>query len=269
MMDEHFAVDWLAARESADHAARSEVLLDRLRGWFGQRALLRIVDLGAGTGSNARYLAPRLALPQHWTLVDHDPDLLGRVSIPTGLASVTTSTVCADLKRWQLADETPDLVTASALLDLVSGSWLDRVVADCARHRAAALMALTYDGGVTWSVPDPEDGQVRDAVNAHQVRKTALGSALGPQATEAAATRFQAAGYRVWIEPSPWQLHAEDLFLAEPLVAGWVAAAAEQLPAAETDIRAWGQRRLDDLRNGRTCLTVFHLDLLALPGEAR
>jgi SAM-dependent methyltransferase len=268
-MSERFPADWLTLREPADHAARSEPLVDRLRDWCRNRESLRIVDLGAGTGSNLRYLAPRLPVAQHWTLVDHDPELLALASVPAGVPPTTLRSVCADLGEWALAAAAPELVTASALLDLVSGQWLDRLVRECVHHRAAALLVLSYDGNVTWTTPDPDDAFVHAAVNDHQARDKGLGAALGPLASAVAAERFRAAGYRVWAEPSPWQMDAGALALAEQLIAGWVEAAAEQLPEAAVRIRNWGTRRLHDLRTGRTNLRVGHRDLLALPGLDR
>src|SRR5258708_28310219 len=76
---------WLALREPADTAARSATR-DMLAGLTagilrgGDEGPLRIVDLAAGTGSNLRYLATRLPVPQEWLLVDHNPVLLAEVA---------------------------------------------------------------------------------------------------------------------------------------------------------------------------------------------
>src|SRR5438874_8082377 len=65
-----FSAGWLALREAADHAARSDRLARAAAGAIRGRTPVRIVDLGCGTGSNLRYLAPRLPPPQRWLLVD-------------------------------------------------------------------------------------------------------------------------------------------------------------------------------------------------------
>jgi SAM-dependent methyltransferase len=268
-MSERFQADWLALREPADHRARAPSLVRRLQSWTEPFRPLNILDLGAGTGSNLRFLAPLLPVGQHWTLVDHDPALLARVT--PGRPGVAWRGIQADLSEWArfAADPAPDLVTASALLDLVPAAWLDVLVEVCRERGAAVLMVLSYDGSITWSVPDPEDTAVLAAVNAHQERDKGLGAALGPRAPGHLAARFRGAGFEVWVEPSPWDLGRETAALAQALVDGWVTAACEQAPEASARFRAWGRRRRADLCGGHTRVRVGHQDLLALPGPAR
>lgn len=269
-MTHRFRSDWLALRESVDHRSRAGELTRRLADWCRARSPLHIVDLGAGTGSNLRYLATRLAGPQHWTLVDHDPALLS-LACRHDPPSVEIRTLRADLRHWSLTTvvPAPELVTASALLDLVSTHWLASLVLECRHLGAAVLIALSYDGEANWSHPDPDDSLVRQAVNAHQERDKGLGAALGPRAGAAAAALFRDAGYAVWLKPSAWELGATDAALAASLIAGWVDAAAEQMPEAEARFRTWGTRRTADLITGRTRLRVGHQDLLALPDVGR
>ena len=71
-----FSADWLGLREPFDATARDRALA-------GSMALTQkpchVLDLGAGTGANVRYLAPLLGGEQIWTLIDHDAGLLERV----------------------------------------------------------------------------------------------------------------------------------------------------------------------------------------------
>src|SRR5882672_1819965 len=115
-----FSAEWLALREPADHAARSMELARALLETLPGDRPLRVLDLGAGSGSNLRYLlqaasdSPR---PLDFLLIDHDPALLALVPKATGI-----ETRCMDLAT--LDDRTifegRAIVTASALLDLVS-----------------------------------------------------------------------------------------------------------------------------------------------------
>jgi hypothetical protein len=71
---ERFDADWLTLREPFDHAARSVALARRLADRLPRRP--RLLDLGAGTGSLFRFLAPIVGRGQDWILVDSDAALL-------------------------------------------------------------------------------------------------------------------------------------------------------------------------------------------------
>jgi SAM-dependent methyltransferase len=264
-MAETFSADWLALRESVDHRSRPGGLIDPLARWLRERGTARVVDLGSGTGSNLRYLAPRLGGTQEWRLVDHDAELLARAGSRgvQGVANLTT--VRGDLAREGIAEVGgADLVTASALLDLVSQAWLARLVKACAAARCAALFALSCDGVIEWDAPDPDDALVVEAVRAHQRRDKGMGPALGPAAGAAAERAFKAAGFRTEVAASAWVLGRADRAHVRQLIAGWADAAAEQRPQDEERVRAWEERRRTGLERPFR-LTVGHLDVLALP----
>ena len=102
-----------------------------------------------------------------------------------------------------------DLVTASALLDLVSTRWLDALAARCRASGAAVLFALTYNGESRWSPVEPEDDIIRDLMNRHQKTDKGLGGpAAGPDAVDCAERSFAAAGYQVRRDASDWDLSA-------------------------------------------------------------
>ena len=73
--------DWLALREPADAAARATDLVAQVRHLLPARHPIVVHDLGCGTGSMARWLAPQLPAPQHWVMYDRDADLLARAAV--------------------------------------------------------------------------------------------------------------------------------------------------------------------------------------------
>ncbi len=281
-MSETFEPEWLALREPVDHRSRADAAMSLLVHAWRAGGWSRVLDLGSGTGSNLRYLSPRLPGVRHWTLLDHDAALLAHAAAPDGaeVTCITGDLAVAGLEAIRESDA--DLVTASALLDLVSKDWLRALAAACRESGSAALFALTCDGAIQWQaaeddprpVDDPDDALVRRAFNAHQRRDKGLGPALGPMAGLTGETIFRGAGYRAWLLRSPWRLGPGDAPLARALVDGWEAAAAEQLGSAPSDddpagadrVRAWAERRRATIESGRFGLTVGHLDLLALPG---
>src|SRR5262245_47482481 len=244
-----FSAKWLALREPADRRARSARLTREIADRVIDRSPVRVLDLACGTGSNLRYLARRLPPIQHWRVVDRDPALLARLRKPMSWGIVAS----VHLHRCDLANldaandlfERASLVTASALLDLVSARWLDALADRCRRVRAAALFALTYDGRIACTPGDPDDDVVRDFVNRHQRSDKGFGSALGPGAVEYAQRCFEDHGFAIARRRSDWILDAGDGELQRQLIEGWAGAAAETAPARASAIDAWRTRRLE------------------------
>ena len=155
------------------------------------------------------------------------------------------------------------LVTASALLDLVSEPWLRTLIARCREQRAAVLFALTYDGRMHFAPKEPDDELIRELVNRHQRRDKGFGMALGPDGAERARDILSGAGYDVGREPSDWVLTARDGDLQRQLIEGWARAAAEVAPDRDQSIKSWRARRLALVADDRSQLTVGHQDLAA------
>ena len=81
MMMSGFSSEWLSLREPIDHRSRDSGLKSQVSKYFSHCLVspdqpLRVLDLGCGTGSNLRAVASLLPDFQHWTLTDHDLDLL-------------------------------------------------------------------------------------------------------------------------------------------------------------------------------------------------
>jgi len=257
--------EWLSLREPADAAARSAELADRLGRHLATAGRLVIHDLGGGSGAMGRWLAPRLPGPQHWIVHDRDADLL-KLAVagapgpaPDG-AAVTVETRRSDLTR--LAPEElagASLVTASALLDLLTANGLARMLVACAG--CPMLLALTVVGRVTLTPEEPLDALMAAAFNAHQRR----GRKLGPDAVAAVVDELGGTGAEVLVRPSPWRLGAAHAGLTAEWLDGWVAAACEQEPSLTGEAASYRDRRLMQAAAGELAVTVDHADLLVLP----
>jgi len=257
---------------------------------------LHVLDLAAGTGANVRYLTEYLSAEQRWLLIDRDPVLLAEVPVRmsawgmgrrrdveissgerppqlklprrVALPVFTVSALQMDLRT--IEDESifagRALVTASALLDLVSERWLRDLANRCCNCRAAVLFALSYDGRIRCCPDEPEDDAIRDLVNRHQrTDKGFGGAALGPDAAQCAERCFTSLGYEARRERSDWVLPHEAHELQRHLVEGWARAAAAIAPAQLPSIRRWQSRRLAHIAGNRSRLTVGHEDFIAWP----
>jgi hypothetical protein len=259
--------DWLDLREPADAEARSTVLVEELVNRLSSGAATVIHDLGSGTGSMLRWLAPRLPAPQSWVLHDRDSELLELVlANPPDDPPVPVETRHGDVTRLppeELADAT--LLTASALLDMMTADELGRLVELCASVGRPVLVALSVTGQVELAPEDPLDAQLRDAFNDHQRRDRGAGRLLGPNAVTEAVAALDRRGFDVRTEASPWRLGPAHASLTGAWFEGWVAAACDQEPGLGAVVEPYVERRLAELDAGRLTVTVGHLDLLALP----
>jgi hypothetical protein len=228
---------------------------------------VQIVDLGSGTGANPRAVGPILGCTQDWTLVEHDPALirsgasrLAELPFPWRYRRLDLVT---ELER--VAAEAPDLITASALLDLVSEGWLARLL-ELRRHTGAALyLALSYDGRIAWQPEDAADEEMHRLVDDHQRTDKGFGPALGPSAVERMAGLLDADDGRLVIQPSDWVFGADDGDLQRALLEGYVVAATAIAPEHHAAIASWAERRRALISARRSRLRVGHLDLLLLP----
>jgi SAM-dependent methyltransferase len=251
-MTGEFSETWLGLREPADAAARSKDLVSLL-----PAATRTIRDLGCGTGSLGRWLAPQLPAPQHWIMADRDPALLEHAAANMPFDGVTVTTELSDVTALTADDLAgTDLVTCSALLDILTADGLDKLVRACADSRTPALFTLSVTGQVTLDPAEETDKSVEEAFNDHQRRD----DKLGPDAPAAAKAAFARAGATVVTRESPWKLTRKESRLTSEWLRGWVGAAREQRPDLALDDYLEGRRKQIPFA------TVGHIDLLATFG---
>lgn len=282
-----FSSKWLALREPADHRARDVGLVEALASALAARLpgnrVQTVIDLGSGTGSNLRALAPSLGPHQTWTLIDNDPALLAvartalaawadrseedgaDLVMAVGGQHIRVAFATADLNADPagILGPAPDLVTAAALFDLVSAGWIDRFAEATAASRALFYTALTYDGVETWHPPHPADAAMQGAFLAHQAGDKGFGAALGPGATAVLKAAFRQRGYGVRTASSPWRLEPDDSDLIAQLKDGKAQAVAETGLVQGEVVAAWAVARGAP---GTTAL-IGHRDCLAVPGS--
>jgi len=298
-MSEEFDLDWLDLREPFDSLARSEALAARLLQHLPARP--RLLDLGAGTGSLFRWLAPRIGRAQAWTLVDADremaeaafdtiADRAEAVGLRVTFPSKRVLLVHAPSGAWRVEvliadlEEAPDnlplhatdAVLSSALCDLVSAAWLERMAA--ALH-VPFYAALCVDGRESFAPPHPADAWIAAGFRRDQGRDKGFGPALGPAAPAAIARIFGARGFAVESAASDWIVRGRGAthpalrdrsarFLTE-LVLGHAAAAEQQDRRRTARIEGWSAARLEQIGARRLSARIGHRDLLALPPERR
>lgn len=266
-----FSADWLALREAADTTARADLVLSAAQRHFTafDRDVLSVCDLGSGTGASVAAFAPVLPPRQSWCLVDHDAENLERAQArytgANAITGVSVATRVHDLSRepapW---DATTHLVTATALFDLTSASWLEKFAARLAGDCLPLLTTLTYDGRHMLAPEHPFDGEMMDAFNAHQGGDKGFGPAAGPTAIKCLTDALSAHGYEIATADSSWHLDGKrDHALIKELLNGWVNAVVERNLVSEETAHTWHDARMKDT----TSLQVGHQDVFAVPAR--
>lgn len=269
-----FSIVWLDLREPADLRARDGRLLEQARQWLQtdlkRSAGMTVVDLGAGTGSTLRALLsddnPELQSIK-WQLVDRDPVLLEQARLRHAIShSIETHELdLSDIASLPL--EGAQLVTASALFDLVSAAFIDILAATihdrCRQQPLGFYAALNYDGTMCWTPDHPFDAAVLDAFNRDQHRDKGFGVALGPDAASYMEIKLKDTGFQLFSAQSPWILDGADSALVEALIDGIGDAVASDPAIDSTALQDWVEFRRSNAKTG-TC-EVGHTDILALP----
>ena len=265
------SAEWLALREPADAAARDRELVEHLHRHLPATPRWVIHDLACGTGSMGRWLAPLLQGSQRWVLHDLDPGLLRVAAIEPPGRAADGAAVVVETRRSDVTQLRPDdladatLITASALLDLMTHDELDGLIDVCGNASCPVLLTLSVVGRVDLAPVDPLDSRVAAAFDAHQRRTTLRGRLLGPDAVAAAVEGFRRLGADVLLRPSPWRLRAGEADLAAEWLTGWIGAACEQSVDLASEIGSYTRRRLAEARAGQLAVTVGHADMLVLP----
>lgn len=289
--------EWLLLRFAADRESRAPSLLAKAQESASRHAPLRVLDLGAGSGANLLYLAPRLpARAQAWTLIDRDTSLVARVEacfavmagrIPdmelhAGELRFADRAARYALKTGDfLADDSPlyqeawDLVVANAVFDLLShaqlGHFFDLVTRHWQSSRPPMYFTINLDENIAFTPRLPEDGAVATLFHAHMQRQQSFGRALGPKSAEAILRLAEERGLRVLAAPSPWQigageapmLHANLDFVdhaVHEMLSGIHGPAAAPHDLSVAAFRRWLDERRAQVERGELTLLVGHED---------
>jgi hypothetical protein len=283
-----FSADWLALREKLDQPARNRMLVEALADRLEK--LPRLLDLGAGTGSLFRFMAPVIGRSQTWIFVDADESLLYgaldrtaewaerngigvasfhgpgslSLSLRTSAGEWYIETLVTDLAQVPhgLPLDAVDAVVCSALLDLVSRAWMVRLFTAL---RVPFYAGLTVNGHDAWLPQHSADPAVRTAFRRDQRRDKGLGSALGNDAGETALQLLGELGFQTHITTSDWCIPRCARAVTSRFTQMTGSSARQSMPAQARKIGEWTNARLKQAAKARLSIRIGHYDILGFP----
>lgn len=293
-----FRSSWLAQREMFDLSSRSTKLAQNFveavqANKKNTQNLLRLIDLGGGTGANFRVLAPLIETNQYWLICENDPQLLNEALATTIEWARKQSWTCknsngflliqAGKSKWTIEMRQIDLsldinsidashfdgVTTSAFLDLVSEEWLQRMVKWINKSQRPFLAAMTVDGLRHWEPELASDLRINEAFQRHQLTDKGFGCALGPEAIQTLIQIFNQ--YEIYCETakSDWIINSYATDMLRKLIDETVEVVEQTGRANSLGLRAWHSQRHQYVSQGLARMTVGHMDLLAVPGKLK
>lgn len=256
-----FDLNWLNLREPVDALARDQHLLEKTAKFVKSTKRQSIIDMGSGTGSTYRAIAPLIPRAR-WRLIDHDKHLLQEAARRHSHNNhiVYQTADLNDLTSLLLRQA--DLVSASALFDLCSKEFMIRLADELSRFKIGLYAALNYNGEIMFDTPHPDDPIMVELFNDHQRSDKGFGPALGPESASTLTTLFTRTGYEVELARSDWTIDENAVELHQLFVDGLASAVIETGMLERDRIMKWLEFRI--AKAGTKCL-VGHCDILALP----
>jgi hypothetical protein len=285
-----FSADWLVLREKLDWPARSRVLAEALAARLKKNPCL--LDLGAGTGSLFRFMAPIIGRSQTWIFADADELLLktavdrtaewaernglgvtphqerGKLSLSLRRSTDEwrIETLVTDLGQvpHSLPLDVADAVVCSALLDLTSQAWMVRLFAGL---RVPFYAGITVNGLDTWAPHHRADAIVRTAFRRDQRRDKGLGSALGNDAGKTALGLLANLGFETRMATSDWRIPGSARAVSARLAQMTALSARQSAQALARKISEWTRARLKQSAKARLSIRIGHYDILGFPPD--
>ncbi len=199
---------YLEAKRSVDDRALNQGVLQVVRDALARKgdALLRILEIGGGTGSMVRRLANWGVVSEaDYTLVDCDAESLA--AMPRAPAGFSLQPIHSDITEFlKETNKKFDLVLAHAVLDLIDLEEFLPLLWSCCAPSARYWFTINFDGESVFMPQMPEDTKIWHAYHLSMNRRPGSchsGRKLFTQLSDSGAS-IDASG------SSDWVVHARD-----------------------------------------------------------
>lgn len=279
-----YYLDWLAERYHFDAAARNPTIEQKFLHSLPVQDTVSLVDVGAGSGANCRYLMEKIEANQRWILIEQHPDFskaslrilqqyarhqeyetflqhgLLIIKMPTKIVQVKAQ--CGSLleidRLVNLSDT--DAVVANAVFDLFTNTQFDAFISTIARYQLIFLSTLNYEN-MCFSPNTPQDEKIVGLYHTHMLRPQTVGMAMGPACVPQMMETLQKQRYTVSAGNSVWQIHSKHEKMMGFLL-NFMESSITELPRTPEDILLLKQWKKQKEEASDLTLTIEHQDIL-------
>ena len=280
--------DWLLKRYQYDAYAKNSYIQKSLLDFFRNHSSIRVIDLGAGMGSNFYYYRDLFPPLQSWWLLDNDLSLLDKnatkiwekgheegyqlkkeqkAMVITGknkeFTIHNTHSSILDLKNAINLEEI-DLVMDNAVFDLFSSDDFKLVADLCASYEVPFLSTLNYKGMKFNPASRDDDTMIRLYEDHMQRAQDSGKSAMGPECCIRMKEILVDTGMEAINGTSRWNIPAED----KDMLLYYLEFMEEALKTMDIDnesLEEWLQTKRQMVKEKQVALEVYHEDIVAFP----
>ena len=275
---------WLDERYRFDAVARNPTIEQKFLHSLPSKDTISLVDVGAGSGANGRYLMEKIPANQQWVLIEQNPDfskaslqVLQQHARHQGYTSfleqdtltlqTPTKTIQVNAKQGSLLEienmtdlSHTDAVVANAVFDLFTPHQFDTFVSTIARYQLIFLSTLNYEN-MHFSPNTPQDEKMIALYHAHMLRPQTVGTAMGPDCIPQISEILKKYRYAVDTGSSIWNIHSKDEKMMQYLL-NFMESSITELPPSPEDallLQQWVKQKEEA---ADFTLTIEHQDIL-------
>lgn len=288
MTETNFTVEWLSERYRFDAAARNKEVEQSCIKHFQNYKQIKIVDIGAGHGSNFFYLFPKFPQHQEWVFVELNASLLETAFLRLAhfakahnypfKRTTKTFTFNANGKEisiyslhasfldlgQSLALETVNLLTAGAVFDLLSVELFEQFATQLIPFQIPLLSTINYAGMRFWP-QQKEDTQFLQLYEAHMLRMQNFGQSMGADCMRHMLAFFEKKQITCHVGDSNWAVAAGDTKM-QGFLLQYLENAILEMPINKGEnlaFKQWLSEKRQMVAAHQLKTTVLHQDLFA------
>ena len=287
MVNNKFSSSWIEMRQAYDMKARSTLLVEYLN-TMPNVDNINLLDLYCGSGSFLAWSIKNNINFRKCILIDYDIKHLKQIkknlkSVITPSQKIRSNTnnlnlIIEDTKeiisnieikkddcqKYKGNYDEFDLISFSAVLDLMSKSTINNLLKKLKRH-CTIYFSLCFNGKVKWTPSNAMDKYILSFFNNHQTSDKGFGLALGFKSIEYISKKARDENLEISIKDSPWiikNLTEEDKIFMKRYILDIKKSLFHMEGMDRTALTIWHKQKKYEIENKKISLYVGHNDIL-------